>query len=182
MRTKIQWLAAICLLLSSQSFFAQQIENKPQKAIYVGIPTKVEQIPSLASRAKLPRPEYKVEEMKDGRASKYDIVAGKGSTGDDKLAKSPHRLKNKIPTRAPLLVFETGASGSQPTDPAGAVGPNHYISVINTAFQIFDKSGNSLTGGLVAPSPTIFPSGGCCDLTASYDNAADRWVLSFLGN
>jgi subtilisin-like proprotein convertase family protein len=182
MRTKIQWLAAICLLLSSQSFFAQQIENKPQKAIYVGIPTKVEQVPSLASRAALPRPEYKVEEMNDGRASKYDIVAGKGSTGDDKLAKSPHRLKNKIPKRAPLLVFETGASGSQPTDPAGAVGPNHYISVINTAFQIFDKSGNSLTGGLVAPSPTIFPSGGCCDLTASYDNAADRWVLSFLGN
>ena len=53
--------------------------------------------------------------------------------------------------------------------------------MINTAFQIFDKSGNSLTGGLVSPNPTIFPSSGCCDLTASYDNDADRWVLTFLG-
>ncbi|MFT5215315.1 MAG: subtilisin-like proprotein convertase family protein [Glaciecola sp.] len=181
MKTKLHWLAAICLLFSSQSFFAQQIENKPQKAIYIGTPTKVEKIPSIASRANLQRPENKVEEMMDGRASKYDIVPGKGSTGADVLAKNPHRLKNTIPNKAPLLVFETGASGSQPTDPAGAVGPNHYISVINTAFQIFDKSGNSLTGGLVLPNPTIFPSGGCCDLTASYDNIADRWVLSFLG-
>ena len=35
--------------------------------------------------------------------------------------------------------------------------------------------------GLVSPNPTIFPSSGCCDLTASYDNDADRWVLTFLG-
>ena len=32
----------------------------------------------------------------------------------------------------------------------------------------------------ISPNPTIFTSGGCCDLTASYDNAADRWILSFL--
>lgn len=181
MKIKLHWLAAICLLLSSQVFFAQQTENKAQKPIYVGTPTKVEKIASIASRVNLQRPAYKVEEMMDGRASKYDIVAGKGSTGADVLTKNPHRLKNTIPNKASLLVFETGASGSQPTDPAGAVGPNHYISVINTAFQIFDKNGNSLTGGLVSPNPTIFPSGGCCDLTASYDNIADRWVLSFLG-
>jgi subtilisin-like proprotein convertase family protein len=182
MKSKLHWLAAICLLFSSQSFFAQQIENKPQKPIYVGTPTKVEHVTSLASRSVLIRPEYKDEEMKDGRASKFNFIPGKGSTGSDALALNPHRLKNKISGKAPLLVFETGASASQPTDPAGAVGPNHYISVINTAFQIFDKSGNSLTGGLVSPNPTIFPSGGCCDLTASYDNAADRWVLSFLGS
>ena len=34
---------------------------------------------------------------------------------------------------------------------------------------------------MISPNPTIFTSGGCCDLTASYDNAADRWILSFLG-
>ncbi len=182
MRTKLHWLTVICLIFSSQLFFAQQTDSKSLKPIYVGKPTKVEKVPSLASRAQLPRPEYKVEEMKDGRASKYDIAPGKGSNGPDALALNPHRLKNKIPVKTPLLVFETGASGSQPTDPAGAVGPNHYISVINTAFQIFDKNGTSLTGGLVAPNPTIFPSGGCCDLTASYDNVADRWVLTFLGS
>lgn len=53
--------------------------------------------------------------------------------------------------------------------------------VFNTGFTIYDKSGNQLLGQ-TSPNPAIFPSGGCCDLTASYDNAANRWVLSFLGS
>ncbi|MBT3548146.1 MAG: hypothetical protein HN487_10710, partial [Flavobacterium sp.] len=149
----------------------------------IGKPSKVEYVPSIASRMNdLVRPDLQQQkEMLDGRSSKYDVVVGKGSEGDDPLAKYSDNLRNRTPTREPELVFETGASGSSPTDPSGAVGPNHYISVINTAFQIFDKSGISLTGGLVSPNPTIFPSSGCCDLTASYDNVADRWVLTFLG-
>jgi len=70
MRTKLHWLTVICLIFSSQLCFAQQTDSKTLKPIYVGQPTKVEKVPSLASRAQLPRPEYKVEEMKDGRASK----------------------------------------------------------------------------------------------------------------
>ena len=181
MKTKLLCVFIFSLVFCTNSILAQQTVNTSQGPIYTGYPTKIEHVPSIASRANLVRPEYKVAEMKDGRASKYDIVPGKGSNAPDALAQNPHYLTNTIPTRAPELVFETGASGSQPTDPAGAVGPNHYFSVINTAFQIFDKSGNSLTGGLVSPNPTIFPSGGCCDLTASYDNAADRWVITMLG-
>ena len=181
MKTKLLLLIIFCFAFSTNSLFAQKIKNKPQKPYYIGVPTKVEQVPSIASRSNLVRPEYIAKEVLDGRASKYNIVPGKGSVGADALAKNPHHLKNKIPTKAPELVFETASTGSQPTDPAGAVGPNHYVSVTNTAFQIFDKDGNSLTGGLVSPNPTIFPSGGCCDLTVSYDNAADRWVISFLG-
>ncbi|QMU65737.1 MAG: hypothetical protein GKR88_16615 [Flavobacteriaceae bacterium] len=174
----------VCLFfIALQTAFSQIAKNEPQKPFYVGVPSKVEKVPSLASRMNsLIRPDLSKEHIiKDGRSSKYNVVIGKGSTGDDALTKSKHRLAGRIPARTPELVFETGASSSQPTDPAGAVGPNHYISVINTAFQIFDKSGNSLTNGLVSPNPTIFPSGGCCDLTASYDNNADRWILSFLG-
>lgn len=182
MNRKLQFLFVICLFMGSMFTYGQQVENKPQGPIYVGAPTRVEQVPSIASRSNLPSVDLlsKTEEMKDGRSYKYDVVIGKGSKGADALAANPHRLKNKIPTKAPSLVFETAASNSQPTDPAGAVGPNHYIAVTNTAFRIFDKSGNPLTA-LLPPNPTIFPSGGCCDLTASYDNAADRWVLSFLG-
>ena len=174
----------VCLFfLGFQTIFSQDVKNEPQKPYRIGSPTKVIKVPSLASRMNtLVRPDLTQQtEAKDGRSSKYDIVIGKGSTGDDILARNPHPMKNKITARAPELVFETGASNSQPTDPAGAVGPNHYISVINTAFQIFDKSGNSLTGGLVSPNPTIFTNSGCCDLTASYGNNADRWVLSLLG-
>ncbi|MDG1509312.1 MAG: proprotein convertase P-domain-containing protein [Flavobacteriaceae bacterium] len=166
-----------------QTIFSQEVKNEPQKPYLIGKPSKIEYVASIASRMNdLVRPDLQQQkEMLDGRSSKYDVVIGKGSEGDDPLAKYSDNLRNSIPSRTPELVFETGASNSQPTDPSGAVGPNHYISVINTAFQIFDKSGNSLTGGLVSPNPTIFPSGGCCDLTASYDNVADRWILSFLG-
>ena len=166
-----------------QTIFSQEVKNEPQKPYLIGKPSKVEYVSSIASRINnLVRPDLQQQkEMLDGRSSKYDVVIGKGSEGDDPLAKYSDNLRNSIPSRTPELVFETGASGSSPTDPSGAVGPNHYISVINTAFQIFDKSGVSLTGGLVSPNPTIFPSSGCCDLTASYDNVADRWILSFLG-
>ncbi|MDA9302925.1 proprotein convertase P-domain-containing protein [bacterium] len=166
-----------------QTIFSQEVKNEPQKPYLIGKPSKVEYVASIASRMNdLVRPDLQQQkEMLDGRSSKYDVVIGKGSEGDDPLAKYSDNLRNSIPSRTPELVFETGASNSTPTDPSGAVGPNHYISVINTAFQIFDKSGNSLTGGLVSPNPTIFPSSGCCDLTASYDNVADRWILSLLG-
>jgi len=182
MRTKLHLLFILCLAFCINISTAQQTNNQSQKPYYVGVADKVEYVPSIASRSTLVRPVNKKEEMKDGRfrQSKMDVVIGKGSKGDDVLAKAQKNMQ-QIPGRMPSLVFETGASGSQPTDPAGAVGPNHYVSVINTAFQIFDKSGNSLTAGLVDPNPTIFPSGGCCDLTISYDNVADRWVMSFLG-
>ena len=179
---KLRSKTVCVLLILVQTVFSQQVKNDPQKPYLIGKPSKVEYVPSIASRINnLVRPDLQQQkEMLDGRSSKYEVVIGKGSEGDDPLAKYSDNLRNSIPSRTPELVFETGASNSNPTDPAGAIGPNHYISVINTAFQIFDKSGVSLTDGLVSPNPTIFPSGGCCDLTASYDNVADRWILSFL--
>lgn len=181
MKTKLQSLLFCLALIVPTIMFAQQIENKPGKATYVGTPDKVTKVPSIASRrgALVEVDLLEEKEMQDARSAKFDVVPGKGSTGDDALAMMPKSMKNKIPTREPSLVFETASSSSLPTDPAGAVGPNHYVAVTNTAFRIFDKDGNPLTGQL-APNPTIFPDGGCCDLTVSYDNAADRWVLSFL--
>ena len=39
-----------------------------------------------------------------------------------------------------------GITGSNPTDPALAVGPEHVFVVWNTKFAIFDKDGNELVG------------------------------------
>jgi len=184
MNTRKSLISFLTTFLVVQTITSQEVKNEPQRPYRVDKPTKVVSIPSIASRiTDLTRPDLQLEtEILDGRSSKYDVIIGKGSQGDDPLANYFSSSRHKTPNRSPELVFETGASGSQPTDPSGAVGPNHYISVINTAFQIFDKDGHSLTGGLLSPNPTIFTNGGCCDLTASYDNAADRWVLSFLGS
>mgnify|MGYP003109339482 CR=1 FL=1 len=173
MKLKISLL--LLLFACTLTGFAQQ-----EGPSFVGNLTLTGHTPSLMSRInELPPAKVKDEQMMDGRSAKYNVIPGKGSTGD-KLAENPHPLRNKIPGRAPSLVFDAAFSNSQPTDPALAVGPNHVMVVFNTGFAIYDKSGNILVGP-AAPNPSIFPSGGCCDLTVSYDNDADRWVLSFLG-
>ena len=159
---------------------AQFLENKPGKPVNISKPISVVKVPSIASRATLSRPDLSREvEMQDGRASRYDIIPGKGSSGDDPLWQKSTKNQSRLVGKTPNLVFETASSGAQPSDPDGAVGPNHYVTVTNTAFQIFDKQGNSLTGGLLNTS-VIFPQSGCCDLTISYDNLADRYVMSLL--
>lgn len=72
-----------------------------------------------------------------------------------------------------------GGGGNVPPDPELAVGPNHVIAVVNVAFEIYDKSGNSLVG------PTTFSSfmsansncTGVFDPNANYDEEYDRYVL-----
>jgi hypothetical protein len=174
------------LILLSGNLNAQQTNNNSGRPFQVLQPSSVDHVPSIASRIDhLPIVDLlEVKEMQDGRGTikkrNNTVVAGKGSGGNDQLALL-QKSAQQNPNNSAELVFETATSNSQPTDPAGAVGPNHYIAVTNTAFRIFDKNGTPLTGQL-APNPSIFPNSGCCDLTASYDNTADRWVLSFLGN
>ncbi len=146
-------------------------------------------VPSIASRMSELTPATIKGEAQDGRSYtwKREIVPGKGLQ-PDVLSKTPHQLEQQVPGRAPDLVFTTAFSGSSPTDPSIAVGPNHVFAVFNTGFAIYDKDGNQLVGQ-TSPNPAIFPSSGCCDLTVSYDPVATsagnptpgRWIVSFLG-
>lgn len=70
-----------------------------------------------------------------------------------------------------------------PPDPVGAVGPNHYVEMINLVFAVYDKAGNQLT----APAPlgalwAGFAVADCArnagDPIVLYDQFMDRWVLS----
>ena len=70
-----------------------------------------------------------------------------------------------------------------PPDPVGAVGPNHFVEMVNLVFAVYDKSGNRLlgpvdTGALwsgFAVEDCTDPSG---DPVVLYDQFADRWLLS----
>ncbi len=72
-----------------------------------------------------------------------------------------------------------GGGGNVPPDPELAVGPSHVIAVVNVAFEIYDKNGNSLV------APTTFDSfmaansncTGVFDPNANYDEEYDRYVL-----
>lgn len=173
----VKKMGFFALMLVGISAFAQQVESV--KPFSVDKAASVTVMPSIASRTTLHPSVEKKGDVQDGRTTRSIVVPGKGSTKDG-LVDSRHELENRVPGNPPELVFETALSNSQPTDPSGAVGPNHYFAVFNTGFRIFDKEGNPLTGQL--GTNNIFPASGCCDLTVSYDNLADRWVVSFLGN
>jgi hypothetical protein len=101
----------------------------------------------------------------------------------------------------------TGFSATVPPDPDMAAGPDHLIVVVNTAFEVFDTDGNSLTGPI--QFATFFdptrggtdpdagtPTPGCTafafrfgaqrsavfDPDVVYDEANDRFVIGIDGN
>ena len=88
----------------------------------------------------------------------------------------------------PTLTFEgisssTSGCGCLPPDTNGDVGPNHYVQTVNTAFQIWNKSGSALTSA--QSISTLFTGfGGVCEFTddgdpiALYDSIADRWFIN----
>tara|TARA_Y100000385_G_scaffold229077_1_gene240382 strand:+ start:233 stop:3169 length:2937 start_codon:yes stop_codon:yes gene_type:complete len=175
-------------LLSLLGFFLissiAKSQTQPSKPDYIGELQLVTVTPSLASKMDELVSTPTTGEARDGRYSKArrpkrEVIAGKGSTGD-LLSKNPHLLTGSVKVNAASAVWDAGYTGSNPTDPALAVGPEHVFVVWNTKFAIFDKDGNQLVGP-TNPFPAIFPSNGCCDLTVSYDTAADRWVISYLG-
>lgn len=163
--------------------FMTQAQQTGTKAFYQGKVSSVEYVSSIASRPNdLIAPDNSVREAKDKRSLGNQITSGKDpQTENDYFFRNKNKMEQSVQRAPASLVFDTYSSNSQPTDPSIAVGPNHVFVVYNTGFMIYDKSGNQLVGQ-TSPNPAIFPSGGCCDLTASYDNAADRWVLSFLGS
>ena len=173
----------LCFLALLISMGVSAQTNQQKTASYIGTATSVEYVSSMMSRPQdLTAVNNEPREAKDKRSIANQIVTGKDpQTSDDYFVLNRNELEQSA-TRAPAsLVFDTYTSNSQPTDPSLAIGPNHVMVVYNTGFMIYDKSGNQLQGQ-TAPNPAIFPSGGCCDLTASYDNAANRWVLTFLGS
>jgi hypothetical protein len=86
----------------------------------------------------------------------------------------------------PILTFEgmpNACGGCYPPDTNGDVGPNNYIQIVNTAFEIWDKNGNVVQSA--RQINTIFT--GFTSLCANtnngdpivlYDPMADRWLIS----
>jgi chitodextrinase len=174
-------LLAFIFLTSLLSFSALAQENVQSAPFYSGTVSSVEYVTSMLSRPEDLRPsDDSPREAQDKRSISNQIVAGQDpQTEDDYFVLNRNEAEQSAQRAPASLVFNAYSSGSQPTDPSVAIGPNHVFVVFNTGFTIYDKSGNQLLGQ-TAPNPAIFPAGGCCDLTVSYDNAADRWVVTFL--
>ena len=167
----------LMLLMSSMMMAQETVPNEAQGVAEYGESLPMFYVPSLASRNALIPAEYTEEEARDRRSIRNKVVIGKEKQEtDDYYVLNRHETEQSIRVMPPSVVFDAYSSGSQPTDPSMAVGLDHVFVVYNTGYRIFDKAGNALTGQLNVTN--IFSGGGCCDLTASYDSAANRWVIT----
>jgi Big-like domain-containing protein len=76
-----------------------------------------------------------------------------------------------------------GQTNFAPPDTNLDVGPNHVVQIVNSAFQVWDKTGTSLFGP--ASIKSVWQGfGGLCELrdlidpTVLYDSMADRWLIA----
>ncbi len=174
-------LFPIVLLTFTIVFLPSQGQTNLQKATRYGVMAKPVHVPSIAQQIKdgtfkaaLPGGDARKGMPKHRGANK--TIPGKGfPKGNDALVatqKQAHLTKG----REPSLVFDANISNYTPSDPNGAVGPNHYMASWNTSFRIFDKSGNPLTDNALLS--TIFPGNNIGDPVVIYDAEADRFIIT----
>ncbi|MEM7163727.1 MAG: GEVED domain-containing protein [Bacteroidota bacterium] len=178
----------ILLFVLSIGLFALQAQDVPTAKPGVhGKISSVKYVPSIASQIAngtfIPfenLPQAKEVNLKMKGANK--VVPGKGfPKGDDPLV-AAQRAQSRSQGRDPDLVFDADQNSNvTPTDPTGAVGPNHYIAAWNVGFRIFDKEGNPLIPE--ASLGTVLTGNTTGDPIILYDHEADRFVITeFDGN
>lgn len=120
------------------------------------------------------------KEVNPKRRGTNTTVPGKGfPKNGDPLVNPSKKAKDRSYQPEPIRVFDAHISTNAdpvPSDPTGAVGPNHYVAAWNTAFRIFDKSGNPLIEE--ASLATLFPDNTAGDPIVLYDAAADRYIIT----
>ena len=132
---------------------------------------------SAMSKRKLipPGKEFKIYNPRNRGINK--IVPGKGlpKTKDEAI----QQKMGEIPVKAPNFTFEAASTQATPTDPTGAAGPNHYVNGWNSAFSIFDKSGNRIMEpASLASIGGEFTNETLGDPIILYDEFADRFIIS----
>lgn len=154
-------------------------ETQAQQATLIRKAEKLTVVPSIASQMEngtfIPATSI-TKTVNPKRRDANKAVPGKGlPKGNDPLWDSSGNT-TKIKTTGPILTFQAASSNVTPTDPTGAVGPDHYLNSWNSAFRIWDKEGNALTDA--ASLATIFPGQSMGDPIVMYDQVADRFVVT----
>ncbi len=156
-------------------------EKKSSKATFTSTSVYMKEVGPLSGRKLIPEIPRKGN-INPRRTGANRIVPGKGlpRNGKDPLLSIGKNNQVKRPGKAPSLTFEVNSSSTAPTDPTGAIGPNHYISAKNSAFAIHDRSGNEIVGSTSLAS--IFPGETLGDPIVFYDSFADRFVITQFSN
>jgi hypothetical protein len=180
---KNKFFSSLLAVIISVTAFSQRNSNNSPSLVGTSVNMyKVEPLESRLSSLKIA--DFKENKgLYDSRSSRQKIIPGKGSTGDDILANSEKPMSQKLQVKSIDFTFNAGSFGltGGPTDPVGAVGPNHYIIITNIGFRIYNKLGNPATNWL--DYTAIFDGNNlCCDPTVSYDHDANRFVMTVLND
>lgn len=155
---------------------AQNTQKESARPTLVTTASSLVKIHSLKGK-KLISESVRSGEVNPKRKDANKIVPGKGlPKNQDPLLSIQQKYQSPRSARIPSLIFEANASGQAPTDPTGAVGPNHYVSAKNSAFAIHDKN-----GAVLIPSTgleNLFPGENLGDPIVFYDSFADRFVIT----
>jgi hypothetical protein len=176
MKSNLSYL--LLLLLIPFLGQSQQVKTNPTSITNLPAPVVV---PSIAKQIQngtfvAQDPDAPLRMGQPKRAGANMTVPGKGlPKGDDPLVTRQTKVARKA-SRDPLMVFNANVSSYTPSDPTGAVGPNHYLGGWNVGFRVFDKNGEPLTPA--ASLSTIFPGNNSGDPIMLYDAAADRYIIT----
>lgn len=177
--TLILLLSLSILVLNSYS--QTKPENFPtgsQRPTLITTSEPVLMVSSIASQVRngsFKPAENKIREFNPKHWGSNTSIPGKGlPTVNDPLWEQQTRAP-KNSGKAPILTFEAASAGATPTDPTGAVGPNHFVNSWNTGFRIWNKAGIPLTDP--ASLGTILP-GTMGDPIVVYDRYADRFLIT----
>ncbi len=175
---KKKLLPQIVLLFLVISGFAQ-IDNENQRATLIRTTENMTEVQSLAKKMQsgnfVPAEEI-YKEVNPKERGINQVVPGKGFPKSGDPLQHIQNRSNQYHNRSPILTFEATSAYVTPTDPTGAVGPNHFVNAWNSAFRIWDKEGNPLTPE--ASLANIFPGETMGDPIVMYDQFSDRFLVT----
>ena len=97
---------------------------------------------------------------------------------------SSHSVATGFPGLSLRDQFTDFGTGSIPPDTMGAIGPDHFLEVINTSVAVFDRSGRRLSHVRldsffrVVEGGITYPRNGAFDPRVLYDRRSGRWLAS----
>ena len=111
---------------------------------------------------------------------KLEALSRRGATSQ--AAYAPPPTTGLLGVVFPALNFNETLCGCLPPDTIAAAGPNYIVETVNSAFGIYDKTGNAL---LIAELSTLFSATGesfFSDPQVLYDQNDNRFIIAGIGS
>ena len=128
---KNNYIILLLSVLISLSTFSQRDSNNSPSLVSSSV-NMYKAEPLQLRLSELKTADFKTNKgLYDSRSSRQKIIPGKGSTGNDILAYAEKPMSQKLQVKSIDFTFNSSIfnGGGGPTDPAGAVGPNHYVII-----------------------------------------------------